>query len=478
MSIVADSAPSRASDRTASAALDAALGAGLTALLTFAGRTLDLNAATIGFLFLIGVLGLAVGRGLAAALVASLSSTLSFNYYFLPPLHTLTVAEPANWVALGCFLAASVVGSQLITRARRQAARAEWRQREVQMLYDLCFRLFTARPQPGGLREVMPLVFGLLGARGGELRIEGASGALLSVSAPLSELAGNAATGRDVTVPILLGAAVRGTLELRQTDASQAVLESAGRLVALAAERERLIEEAAHAEVLRQSDTLKTALLRAVSHDLRSPLTAMGLELGALRRQIGGNETSAPALAALESEQARLARRIDNLLTMARLEAGVARPHPEPTPAASLFRAARESLAAVLTGRQVVTQVPPDCPDLLVDPSLVLEILVNLLENAVRAAPPSQPVELVALPGRGEVALEVRDRGPGLAGSAPWAVDALREASMPQGGLGLAIARGLAEANHGRLEFAERAGGGTIARVILPAAEEPPYESR
>lgn len=472
MSIVAGSASNRLAHLTAAAVVDVAFGVGVTALLTLGGRALDLNAATIGFLFLISVLGLAVGRGLAAALLASLTATLCFNYYFLPPLHTLTIAEPANWVSLVSFLTASVVGSQLITRARRQAARAELRQREVQMLYDLCFRLFTARPQPGGLQEVMPLVFGLLGARGGELRIEGPSGALLSVSAPVSALDGDAGTRRDVTVPILLGAAMRGTLELRQTDASQAVLESAGRLVALAAERERLIEEASHAEVLRQSDALKTALLRAMSHDLRSPLTAMGLELVALRRQIGGNEGSAPALAALESEQARLARRIDNLLTMARLEAGVARPHPEPTPAASLFRAAREALVAALAGRQVVARVPQDCPDLLVDPSLVLEILVNLLENAARAALPALPIELAALPGQGVVALEVRDRGPGLSGTTPRAADALREASMPQGGLGLAIARGLAEANHGRLEFEDRPGGGTVARVILPAAEE------
>lgn len=435
--------------------------------LTLLGRGAALNAVSIALLLLTTVLGLAVSNGLLAALAASVAATLLFNYFFLPPFGTLTVADPANWVALVCFLVAAIVGSQLIARVRAQAARAERRQRDVQMLYDLCFRLFTARPDATGLRDVLAQVFPLLDARGGTLRIDRDGTPPLEVAAPAEPApVDEAGERRDVAQPLRLGAALRGEMTLLQTTAGEPVLASAGRLIALAVERERLLDEAAHTEALRQSDALKTTLLRTVSHDLRSPLTAMALGLERAQREAAAGRSTTDALLRVEAERERLARRIDNLLTLARLEAGLARPRPEPVPAAEIFRGAREALHTALHGRTLTTHIAENCPELAVDPPLAVEIVVNLLDNALRASEPTAPLELAAAPEEGNfggVVLSVRDRGPGLP------IELRGEAPVAAGGLGLEIASSLAKAHSGRLRLLARDGGGTIASVILPA---------
>lgn len=248
-------------------------------------------------------------------------------------------------------------------------------------------------------------------------------------------------------------------------------------LETLYVERERFLEENAHVQALRESETLKTSLLRAISHDLTTPLTAITLHTEALRRKADADpELKIPA-AGIADETGRLRRRINNLLSMARLEAGKAKPRREPTPPADLFRAARENLPLVFQSRPVTVHVDGDCPDANVDPSLALEILVNLIENAHRVSPPDGPLELMARAhplDPAQVRLEVLDRGPGLpAGVADAGGTLLAGAANDVGGLGLEIARSLAAANGGSIGITPRPGGGTVARVDLPAAPLP-----
>jgi len=290
-----------------------------------------------------------------------------------------------------------------------------------------------------------------------------------------------------------VGGRTNGVLAARGVLASRAVAEPAARLLALAIERGRLLAEAAHLEAVRQSDALKTSLLRAVSHDLRTPLTAIRIETESLEVLLGGSDDALLRLRGLAREQERLARRIDNLLALARVEAGVARPRPEPVPPGALFRSARESLASILAGREVAVRVEPGCPDLWTDPSLTLEIVVNLLENAARATPElgegesghAAGIELAAglLAGdHGRVRIEVRDRGAGLPAGVRLLFSSRAEPLQGRaergdgasGGLGLRIARSLAEANGGSLTLADRPGGGTVAALDLPAAPEVP----
>jgi two-component system sensor histidine kinase KdpD len=235
---------------------------------------------------------------------------------------------------------------------------------------------------------------------------------------------------------------------------------------------------------MRESDALKTSLLRAVSHDLRTPLTAMRLEIESLDWQLGDRPEALASVRALSLEHARLTRRIDNLLALARLEAGLAQPHPEDVPPSTLFRAAQEALSLILAGRPVKVQVEPHCPDVWADPSLALEIVVNLLENAARFASADQPLELAAVadpevPGR--IRLEVRDRGPGVPAGIRRILDSPRDLRPAErgtgdsvsGGLGLRIAASFAAANEGSLALLDRPDGGTIARLELPAAPQP-----
>ncbi|HEX3531416.1 MAG TPA: DUF4118 domain-containing protein [Thermoanaerobaculia bacterium] len=478
------------------------------ALLTAVALRAGANAPTAGFLYLVLVLGLATWSGWQAGVVASVTATGCYNFYFLPPLGTLVIAEPANWVALFSFLTATIVSSRLVVNARRQAEAADLRRREVEILYELCFSLFAASQRPGGLGEAAARTLGALGARSGLLFLDGPAPVstigdmgrgepavdedALAQARTLRSLVESRGANDDRTVyiPLLVGGALGGVLVARGAAASRKVLESAGRLLALALERERLLAEATHLEAMRESDALKTSLLRAVSHDLRTPLTAMQLGLEGLGREVAGRPAAEAALREVAREQERLARRIDNLLSLARLEAGVARPHPEDVAPGALFRAARESLALVLAGRPVAVEVARDCPDLWADPSLALEIVVNLLENAARATPENGPgaaLELAAAADsdgnfgeQGRVRLEVRDRGPGV----PAAVKRLLlgPAGAPRGGegsagdsrsggLGLRIAASLAAANGGALVLLDRPGGGSIARLTLPAAD-------
>jgi two-component system sensor histidine kinase KdpD len=464
------------------------------AAVTAAGRAAGANAPTIGSIYLVAVLGLAAWGGWAVGASASVAAMLCFNYFFLPPLGTLTIAEPANWVALLAFLAASTFASRLVATARRQAEEAQRRRREVETLYDLCFSLFAVSQRPGVLGEAAARTLRALGADAGALvLLDERGGELVSAIGEERLAIDEAAVGRAregglfelggaVYLPLEVGGRVNGVLVARGIAAPRTVLEPAARLLALAVERERLLGEAAHLEAVRESDTLKTSLLRAVSHDLRTPLTAIRLEIESLGRHIADRPAALASVEGLSLEAERLARRIDNLLALARLEAGLARPHPEAVAPGALFRSARESLALILAGRPLAVRVAMDCPDLWVDPSLALEIVVNLLENAARAAPAGSPLELAAEAGPpGRAVVEVCDRGPGIPAGLRRMLQTpldLRQGAdrgsgdSASGGLGLQIARSFAAANGGSLALLDRAGGGTVARLDLPAAPE------
>ena len=447
--------------------------------LTFLGLALGANATTVGFIYLIAVLAISIYWGLTVGLVSSIVATACFNYFFLPPIRTWAISDPANWVALASFFIASLVASRLVVRARTQAANAEARRNEIEALYSLSIDLFAATNRVGALGEAATRALSNVGAKGGGLILYDGSPHVQRVVSWMGEreeeiedLAAGVGRhgqtlefpsrgGRDVYLPLAIGGKPIGALVARGSNATKRALESVAALVALAVERERFVEESSHLQALRESDALKTSLLRAVSHDLSTPLTAIGLQIERLQRQVEPD-----TVAELAEQTARLRRRIENLLAMARLEAGNFVPRPEPTPPADLFRVVREHLPLVTTLR---IEVAEDCPDVLADPSLTVEILVNLVENAYRASPPNSPIELIAHRhpfDENRVRLEVLDRGPGIA-ERPTESDTARR------GLGLEIARSFAEANNGEVTLCNRPGGGAMARVDLPAAVLP-----
>ena len=451
-------------------------------VVTLVALRLGANAATVGFAFFIAVLGIAVWTDLATALISSVVATTCYNFFFLPPVHTFTIEEPANWVALLSFFIASLVATRLVVRARTQAETAESRRREVEALYALSIDLFTATNRIGALGEAATRALANVGAEGGGLVLFG-SGTydqqVASWSGPRDDNVDDlvaaigrhrapvelpAPAGRDVYLPLNVGGKIIGVLAVLRTSATLRALESVATLVGLAVERERFLAESAHMQALREGDALKTSLLRAVSHDLATPLTAIALQVEHLQTLIGD-----PAVAAIAEETARLRRRVENLLAMARLEARSVVPRPEPTPAADLFRAAREHLPLIVQSRPVQVNVAADCPEVYVDPSIALEILVNLIENAHQASPADGVIEMSAFrhpldPER--VRLEIADRGRGLA----------ETSDTSRRGLGLEIARTLSAASAGQVTLSGRPGGGAVARVDMPASHLPVAE--
>ena len=473
---------------------------GSIGVVTAVGSAIGLNPSTIGFAYLIVVLLISLWGGLLVGTVASVVATLCYNFFFFPPLYTFRIENPANWFALVAFLVASVTVNRLVVAARVQAEKAERGRMELETLYGLSIDLFTATNRVGALGEAAGRALNLLGARAGGLVLfdgspfrqnvvswsgdkpEEIEDLIAGVGRHKETLEFPSPLGRDVFLPLIVGGKTTGALVARGTEASKQALESAARLVALAVERERFMEENAHVQALRESEALKTSLLRAISHDLTTPITAVTIRTESIRRRAGTDSELLDDIGAIAEETGRLRRRIDNLLAMARLEAGKAKPRREPTPPADLFRAARENLPIVFSARPITLHVELDCPDANVDPSLALEILVNLIENAHRASPLSAAIDLVARQhplDPDKVRIEILDRGPGLP---PGVVDAdgnvaTETTDVAQRGLGLEIARSLAAANGGSIGLAPRPGGGTIARIDLPAALLPATET-
>ncbi len=458
-----------------------------TALLWLASA----NLSTVGVVLLIVVLFISTWGGLATGIFAAFVATACVNYFFIPPTGTLHVADADNWVALAAFLIAASLASRLVITARTQAARATARAAEVEALYELSIDLFSAESANGALGRAAVRAVSSTGAGEGGLALFGESGSLEAVGwigavpdgevrqrmesifVHLQTLEFSTSAGRDVYLPLVVGAVPVGVLVARGTNATSSALESVARLLTLAVEREKLLRDRAHMEALQESEALKTALVRAVSHDLSTPLTAMGLQVDGLRRTLASLPELTPRIDALAEELSRLRRRIGNLLSLARLETGSVVPRPEPMPVPDLFRSARESLPIIRAARQFHIELEDDCPDLMVDPSLALEIIVNLVENADRASPSNDAIELTGgrhPRDRSKVRLGILDRGSGVPGIADRHEEVDAGDVLPRG-LGLEIATSFALACGGALRLSKRPGGGTCAWVDLPAVD-------
>ncbi len=377
---------------------------------------------SLGVVYTPAVLATSVFWGFGFAMATAVASMLAFNFLFLPPVHTLTLADGRNWTALAVYVVTAVVASELAARARRRASEAEQREREAALLSDAAAALLQAAP----LAEIR--------SRADEL---------LARSNPISRLR------------------------------LEAALSS---LFAVSADRERLEAKAVDAEALRRSDTIKTAVLQTVSHDFRTPLATMEAAIGGL--QSAALELSATDRAELLDtiglEVGRMRRLVENLLDLSRLQAGAAVTHAELWPVDELL--ARAAAEAAPAGR-IRIEVRLGLPAAKVDAVQVQRALVNLIENAMKFSPAEAPIDLLGREEDGRVVLEVLDRGRGI--DETEAVVLLEPFVRGSGGstggsgLGLAIANGFVVVNGGTLSLAARDGGGTSARMTLPAERVP-----
>ena len=417
---------------------------------------------SLGVLYVFAVLPVAIVGGLPYALPVAIASMLAFNWLFLPPKYTFELRESENWVVLAVYLVTAVVVSELAARSRRRAAEAEQRAREAALLAEVAGVLLETSSVQAELPGIQTRVAPALGATGATIELGSARPA-----APHESVYDLRAGDRLVGLLFLTGGA--------SPSVTPRVLRALASLLAVALDRERLARTALEAEALRRSDEAKTALLRAVSHDLRSPLTAIraatdGLSTASLTLDEGDR---AALLATIDAEAKRLERLVANLLDLSRLEAGAASPRREVWTLEDLVGRALGDLG--VAAERVTVSLAEALPPIRVDATQIERVLANLLENALKFSSPSDPVRLSADRGDDAVLVRIVDLGPGVDADdrerlfEPFERGAAGGA-RPGAGLGLAIARGFARANDASVWAEPAHPRGTCFVVSLPVA--------
>ncbi|HEY7018528.1 MAG TPA: ATP-binding protein [Gaiellaceae bacterium] len=410
---------------------------------------------SLSVLYLLAVIPVAVVWGLVYAVLVSVASMLTFNFFFLPPIHSFTLEDSSNWLALAVFLATATVVSELAARSRRRA-------NESTLLAEIAASLLER------------------GELGGELdRIADETARALQVERARIVVGDESVTGEGERHALLAGGRRVGTIVLerpRQGSAAarRRLLPALASLLGVAIDRERLAREALEAEALRRSDAIKTAVLRAVSHDLRSPLMAILTSASALARSDLelDREDRRELVGTILEEADRLDRVIGNLLDLSRLEAGAAQPEPQVWPVEELVAQALAELGEA--GRRIQVELPDEPTAVRVDAHQIERVLVNLLENALKYSPEPEPVRVQVAQTSNRVLVRVVDHGPGIASQDRERIfePFQRGGESSRGaGLGLAIARGFAEANEARVWAESRPGQGATFVLALPASE-------
>jgi two-component system sensor histidine kinase KdpD len=437
----------------------------LTGLLSIRGERLGLPTELLFFLAL--TVGVALVGGLWPAIVAAVAGFLLVNWFFTPPLHTFTIAELENAVALLVFVAVAVAVATVVDVAARrssQAARARSEATTLSLLATSVLRGEDALPE---LLERVRETFGLSSV---SLLERGADGWARVASA------GPEPCGRPADADVRVQVSETLTLALRGRvlpAADRRVLSAFAYQAAAALDRRRLAEQAGQARRLADGNKIRTALLAAVSHDLRTPLASIKASVSSLR---SGDVQWDPAdeaelLATIEESADRLDRLVANLLDMSRLQTGVVNPLVRPV---TLDEVIQPSLANVPSDL-VEIEVPEELPPVVADPGLLERSLANVVENAVRHGG-GEPVRMTASAHGGVVELRVADRGPGVPESSKSRMfePFQRLGDRPRGsgvGLGLAVARGFAEAIGGDLRAEDTPGGGLTMIFSLPTED-------
>jgi two-component system, OmpR family, sensor histidine kinase KdpD len=433
--------------------------AAAVALITLAVYGLDsfTPVLSLGVLYVFAVVPIAVFFGLAYGLAVSVASMLAFNWFFLPPTHTLRLTDGENWIALAVYLVTALVVSALAARSRAREAEADRRALEASLLAGVAGALLESEHVQGELRGIADRVAEALGVA--DARIE-----LGSVRRPdpgesaLELRAGDRNVGR-----LFIGSEP-------EPETAERLSTALASLLAVALDRERLSRRTVETEALRRSDAVKTAILRAVSHDLRSPLTAIraatdGLESSDLELSDADREG---LLATIDTETHRLDRLVENLLDLSRLELGAAEPKPELWTVESLVGQALSQLGS--PAERVDVSLASDLVPIEVDGVQIEHVLINLIDNALKFSH-NAPVELVGEQLNGEVVVRVVDHGPGLSdGELERIFEPFEQGRVPSrgSGLGLAIAKGFAQANGARLEAESAPAGGASFVLSLP----------
>ena len=511
---------------------------GILAVVTVVMFTLrpQLDKAHVALGFLIVVLGGSAAGGRALGVALALLSFILFNYLFLTPYYTFIIGDPLDWLVLVAFLTTGVVAAQLLNRAQERAETARQRAIEVERLAALGSETLNAGRAEDALLAIAEVIRSTIGVDCCEVLVprgtppqltpltrtgpcSDGAGAPADVTSPWSlavwvaekrAVAAERADGtkwigagdysdellrwpaedteiRALLAPLIVRDRTVGVLRVSNgrpfslDSGREQFLSALSFYAALGVERVQLVAEAERAEAFRQADTLKSALIAGVSHDLRTPLTT----IKALAHSLG--EAGSPEALAIEEEADRLNRLVADLLDLSRLNAGAMPMRPEINAAEDLIGAALRRVSGAIDPKRIrvaggVSGNGEGDPVLLGRFDFVqsLRALVNLLENADKYSPPDEPIDLSVTLAGDRLQFAVADRGPGVeeVESSRIFEPFYRAPGVPPdaggAGLGLAIARRLAAEQGGDVLYEARRGGGSVFTLLLPAADSPP----
>ncbi len=487
----------------------------------------DLGVLNVGLIYLLlsFVLGLGLGAGPAA--LAAVLSFILFDFLLIPPHGAFTIARSDHVLALFVYLGVAITTARLVSRVRERTETALREQRRTRLLYDLNATLIGGVTLDSILNAIVTQVVGVYGSAGCRILLPDSDGvltvrarfprdtsnaidrqhrALAAYAMEHGKPAGQGRSGRRVRLPHALSQPAPAFVPRSGTDvlyvpiatSSHAigVLEVTGRpgggtfgeedirllgtfaaQAALALDRARLSEEAAHAAALAQSDELKSALLAAVSHDLRTPLAAIKASATSLldRSVTWNDESRTDFLEAIDEETDRLTRMVTNLLDLSRIEGGALRPDREWYDLAELIEDVAGRLRSQDASHQIRTEIEPDLPLAHVDYVQIAQVLTNLGENAIKYTPANSSVTLAARRNGSSIEISVQDTGPGISEEhLPHVFEkfyrGVRAGRVPGSGIGLAIAKGFVEAHGGRIWVESQVGKGTTFVLTLPVA--------
>jgi two-component system sensor histidine kinase KdpD len=442
----------------------------LLALVTAALTNLRDHVGLPGVLliYMLVVVVVAVIGGTLPAIGSAVVAFLLANWYFTPPIHTWTIDEGENILALVVFVVVAAIVSTMVATAARRSVEAARARAEAEVLVRLGATVTADDP----LRSLVAHLRSSFGLDAVAILSRSESGWQIEMAAGTDV----PARPEDADVVDELGSGVVLALRGRQlTVDDRRVLAAFATQVAAALERTRLSDAAASAGALAQANQLRAALLQAVSHDLRTPLAAIKASVSSLRQgDVSWDaEEEKEFLAAIEEQTDRLTVLVGNLLDMSRLQAGVLEPQLRAVAFDEVVPAAIASL--VEGGGSVDSELSEALPPVQADPALLERVVANLLDNAITHSRDGSKVHVAACRVNGDVALHVIDHGPGIARLDRERVfepfqRAGDQRSATGVGLGLAVARGFVEAMHGELQLDDTPGGGLTAIVTLPAA--------
>jgi len=457
--------------------------------ITFIYSKLHVNQTTVALSFLLAILAVSAVWGMVVSIFMSVSAMLLFNYYFLPPIGTFTIADPQNWVALFAFLFTSIMGSQLAAQIRREADAANSRRREVERLYSFSQKLLGEGNVIQLMNAVPNFLVDCFEAGAAELFLPQKDKFYRSGygAAQVDEEQMKTAFLRDETVydsanalffvPIRLGVKPIGSLGISGARLSRQTLDAIGSIVAIAIERARAIEQIGETEAERQGERLKSALLDSIAHDFRTPLTSIKAAVTDLLSSHPTDDKQHLELLTIINEECdRLNHLVEEAAEMARLEAGEIQLHFEAVPASAIVEGAVYQLKKSLGERPLIFNVADDLPLVRADRTRTKEILVQLIENAHLYSPKDQPVTISAEQNGDAVTFSVADRGPGIDSFEQGLIFDKFYRGRDQRyqvrgtGMGLPIAKAIVAAHGGNISVTSQLGHGSVFSFTLPLA--------